>query len=250
MSIKEQISGFTVPEKTETYSPVPNEYLYDKVVDLLNKRSFEIEEERLIVCNQNVMHIAFRLTSPKDEEIKPSFHVINSYNKSTTLTFAGGAEVVACTNGMVVAETSAKRKHSKKLSDLEIHAILNEQINYLQTWYDQALEFKKKISNFEIDSTLTESLLGQMFYGKKLFTPNVSGAILKEYEPDSISTLWDLYNLVTNNMKTTHLGQYIRNHKNVHDFINFKVDEFLEEIKVDNQVIEEKVERIEEPQIY
>lgn len=232
MEIIQELKQYPVPARTETYSPVPNDFLYDRVTSVLQLNGFNITKERLILNNGKVMHLALRLESSKDNEIKPAFHVINSYNKSTTLTFAGGAEVVACSNGMVVAETSARRKHTKNLSEEEIHNMLNEQVNYLITWYNMSVEFKTKMVDYVIDELFAQSLLGQMFYGKKLLSPNVASAIQKEYVPEKINTMWDLYNLVTNNMKKNHLVKYISNHKEVYNFINYVINKFNQESKL------------------
>jgi len=147
----------------------------------------------------------------------------NSYDKTTTLKFAIGAQVIVCENGMVSGDNGHfKTKH---VGDVQTFApaAITEYIKQSGDSFKKMQNDRESFKAHEITEVRRAELLGRMFFNDKLIQSSQMNVIREQlnnpsHDYNSPDSLWELYNHATFAMKEIHPRIWMKDHIAIHDF--------------------------------
>lgn len=124
---------------------------------------------------------------------------------------------------MVSGELQYLRRHTGSVNQ-ELHEKISGTINQLDEHFNRMLEHSEAMKNIGLSKEEMAELLGRMFFQENLVTPNQLSIIKKEFEEPQFESfrednLWSLYNHVTFSLREAHPLNYIRQHKELHEFV-------------------------------
>ena len=229
--IEKEIIEAPLPVETKTYKPVPHERMISLVHELCAKSGFRITHKNYIVANDNKqMTFQYRLAGKgysDNEEIGMQIAGQNSYDKSATAKFAAGANVFVCMNGMVSGDIAIARKHTGSVLNLiedKIYLALEAMSGVYDRMLLDAECMKLKMLTFEEIA----SHCGRLFLEKNVISSSQLNIVKNELKTsehfswgkDRSTSLWNLYNCVTESLKKSHAGNYLKNHIDLHEYVN------------------------------
>jgi hypothetical protein len=156
----------------------------------------------------------------------------NSYDKSMSFAFAVGACVFCCSNGVIKGDFQYKRAHRGILEeDLDTSSTLRDitekiehGMNVLQDSFNILSEQMDVFKHFEIAPNDVFKIIGKLFFEDEVLSVTQVSIVKKELEysnnfrhlGDLDFTAFDLYNHITEALKTSHPRTYISNHIKTH----------------------------------
>ena len=224
-----------VPSSTDSYSAVSNHLIIELVKEHARRLDFEISETIYRLSrNGNQMSGLYKLTT-EDNEMSMMLGFFNSYDKSRRLGIGSGALVNICTNGMIMAEFKALRKHSGKLKD-EVDYLIYNAIRQVRPQFQEAQQQKLFFQDKPItDIRAVHELVGEMFLTEDLLPafqltalqkgmvdPDNHFRILDNKEIIEGKTAWDYYNLVTEAYKSSPAIDFVDRHVRFHKYMKTK----------------------------
>lgn len=223
---KEDLLAVAVPTATTTYKPIAHKVLFENAYELLDKRGLFVVKEDFRTDNKGEKLIARIVVDNGDSDMKFMIAFRNSYDKSMSVAYAAGTQIMICSNGAVRGEFALKHKHSGSVVK-ELDNIINLSIDSLDGVYKM---FKKDFTTMK-DILLTNNniaeLSGELFFNEKVLNSAQLSIVKQEFEKPtysefSIMNLYSYYNWVTHALKTSHSSTMIQNHINLHKFITTK----------------------------
>lgn len=221
---KAELSVIPVPIITETYSPVPHMTIIDTVLELLDKRNLVVTNESYRAdANGNKMTGMIRVNQGNsDMEFMIAFK--NSYDKSMSVGFAAGSQVIVCENGCVSGEISMLRRHTGNVVT-ELTDKINFTINSMEDAFNSIYEDSELFKQLELNDDLICEFAGRMFIKENMITSAQLSIIKREFEKStypefSEKTAWSFYNWCTHALKESHSSTMIQDHINLHKFFN------------------------------
>lgn len=115
------VSSVPVPFATRSYTPVPQNRLWELVVSTFDSHGFRINNEQHMVHRKNPVFVSkATVTSPNLPDIPgQSWDIagMNSYDMSIATRIIFGNTVFVCTNGLIVADHILRTKHTTNVWD-------------------------------------------------------------------------------------------------------------------------------------
>jgi hypothetical protein len=222
-SNREKCISIDVPEKTQTYSPVSHEKIINETLENLYKNNLNVVSENYVLSAKGNQMIACFNIEADSTELEMRLMAINSYDKSISVGYATGLNVIVCSNGVVKGDLSAFKKKHRGLVDTELSNNIIESVNLLSDRYYNIEKDVKRIKEVEIDFNLASKLVGQMFIEEDLITVEQASIIKKELEFSEHfkfdGSLWNFYNNCTQSFKHGTSKTYLKQHEKLHNFI-------------------------------
>ena len=109
---RSEMMSFSVPSKTESYSPVSNQEIIETTLEELDKNGFQVKSEFYKCDGSQNKFVGGFVISGGDSESNLMFGFKNSYDRSMTAAYALGAQIIVCSNSVVRGEQSLIRKHT------------------------------------------------------------------------------------------------------------------------------------------
>lgn len=129
----DEIRKIPLPERTESYVPVPQDTLYMMWADAMQQAGFNLSDAvHWTNGAQFVSVVGITRDDLKINGVNAEFGytagILNSYNKSRAVSTGVGTEVRICTNGMFSAEVKLKTRHTlnvfDRLDEFVMHSVL------------------------------------------------------------------------------------------------------------------------------
>lgn len=203
---RDDLALVPVPEATDSYVPVPHNYLADTLStigrDIL--KDFTLAKEQFALARDGKQMFGVLVFKSGHAELGLSIGFRNSYDKSMAIGIAIGAEVFVCDNLAFAGDVTILRKHTVNVwASLENTAI--------STLYRSQKTFEKIVDDSEalkakmIGNDEAFKLIGLLF-GKGVLTPRQLPGIKKEWLNPSFEdfkprTMWSFYNACTETLK-------------------------------------------------
>jgi hypothetical protein len=220
---KEDCFNITKPLKTNSYSPVSHEKIITETLENLYKHNLKVKSENYILTAEGNQMVACFNIEADSTELEMRLMAINSYDKSISVGYATGLNVIVCSNGVVKGDLSAFKKKHRGLVDTELSNNIIESVNLLSDRYYNIEKDVKRIKEVEIDLHLASKLVGQMFIEEDLITVEQVSIIKKELEFSEHfkfnGSLWNFYNNCTQSFKHGTSKTYLKQHEKLHNFI-------------------------------
>lgn len=195
-----------VPPATATYSPVPQQVLFDGWSDRLVKQGYTIsDEEHWVSADEqrfiSKVTVVNRTLLSDDATFSWQFALINSYDRQVAINTLCGAKVFVCTNGCMDAEWTSKTKHTSGVWN-RLDQFLNESVanihlraNAIKATFDVYRNTGAE-SRSQVDHVVCEA------YRNNVIASSGIGQVLDHWErPEHAEfkprNLWSLYNAFT-----------------------------------------------------
>jgi hypothetical protein len=220
--LENEIFSTPVPAKTESYSPVSHESVFNAILEEADKRGLQIKNKQYWVNKGGLQVTAkYNIVVPGDDEFGMMFAGRNSYDKSMSLGFAAGNNVWICTNGMVSGEITLVRRHTGSIAR-ELEEKIQHTFNHLEENYIKLVNDANKMKEIEMPKSTMAELAGRLFIEEEIVNTtqlNIlkNEIIASEAFPDE--NLWSMYNHVTESFKKSHAYTFIDNHIRLHNFV-------------------------------
>lgn len=218
-----------VPARTTTYSPIPHSYFLDTIVNQINDTGNLEVSSRNVYSNLDGHKMVFFLgVKFRGMETDPNFGLEmmfggkNSYDKSMAAALVAGASVMICSNGVIAGDMiTFKRKHTGTIQE-ELIEKAGEGIIKMRDGFNNLVLQVDLMREYGLTPRQKAELLGVMYFEENMVSPHQLSVIKKEMkESDHFrgDTLWDLYNNVTQSLKSSHPLTHIEDHIKVHKFM-------------------------------
>jgi hypothetical protein len=146
----------------------------------------------------------------------------NSYDKSMAAALVAGASVMICTNGVIGGDMiTFKRKHTGTIQE-ELIAQTTEGIVKMRDGFNNLVLEVDLMKDYGLTPRQKAELLGVMYFEENMVSPNQLSIIKKEMNESEYfrgDSLWDLYNNVTQSLKSSHPLSHIEDHIKLHRFM-------------------------------
>lgn len=224
----------TIPWNSDTYTPLANKTIMDLIENKIQDLGLVIKNENYKVTSDTNKQIkgvigAYDIFAD-DEEFGQRIMFRNSYDKSMSFAFCCGSLVWICENGCVSGDYVYKRIH-KGVNEENTSTTLKDVIsnitsgfNALQEAFEHNTKQLNELKHFQIGPSDVYNLLGELFFNQEVLNVSQISIIKKELEfsknfrhlGDLDFTAYDLYNHITESLKTSHPNSYLSNHINTH----------------------------------
>jgi hypothetical protein len=218
------LTGTELPKETRTYKPVSHGQLIDLTLESIHQAGFKLESEKYSAARDgNVANGRFTISNVADREMQLQIGWQNSYDKSLSLKFAIGTQIIVCQNGMVSGDYGAfKRKHQGDVQEFTPSAII-EYIKAAGDGFRKMQTERELMKHVQIDARVTAELVGRMILEKEFIESTQVNIIKRELKKPTFDygapeSLWELYQYTTYAMKDVHPTLWMGNHVDAHEF--------------------------------
>ena len=224
----------TIPWNNGTYTPISNKFVMDMVEDKIRNLGLSVrnEEYKASVTQEGLIKGvigSYNLIS-SDGSFGPKVMFRNSYDKSMSFAFVSGLVVFICENGCVKGDYEYKRIHRGVLTNggsttqEDIVDNVTDGFKMLEPAFGDISKQLRELQHFEISPTETYDIIGKLFFEQQVITITQLSTIKKEFEysqnfrhlGDTAFTAYDLYNHITESLKSSAPRDYISNHADTH----------------------------------
>lgn len=224
-----------IPWNNGTYTPISNKSIMDLMDEKLRELDLRIkgEEYHTTTSHEGLVKgvISKYYISSTDDEFGQQVLFRNSYDKSMSFAFAVGSVVWACSNGVVSGDYTYKRVHKGTFDDNnttstwnDIFDNINTGFNHLQESYETTVFQMNQLKKFEIGPIDVYNILGELFFDKQVISITQLSIVKRELEKsvhfkhlgDSDFTAFDCYQAITESLKRSAPGDYLKDHVETH----------------------------------
>jgi hypothetical protein len=219
----ETLEAIPLPQQTDTYMPVGHADFIRRVREVSQDSGYILANHTATINKDGQIMLA-KLTflNPEDDEMDYQIGLLNSYNKTKAATIGVGSVVRICSNGMLSADFSLVRKHTRYVWE-DLDELINSAVEAIQAEHLRNIEARELLKNVEINPTRYSEIVGRMFLEEDIINATQVSLIKKELfnqsSPFGEPHLWTLYNHTTHALKTSHPSNFIEQHVNVHRFL-------------------------------
>lgn len=219
----------------DSYTPISNKLIIDLIDKSLLSAGLIVRDEEYRVsrdANNLIKGVvgSYNITT-SNKEFGQRVMFRNSYDKSMSFAFVCGMCVWICTNGCIKGDYQYKRIHRGVLenntstTEQDVVESINSGIANLQESFECLLDEMEELRKIQISPKDVYDLLGNLFFEQEVISINQMSIIKKElafsdnfrHLGDTDFTAFDLYNHITESLKSSHPTTYIKDHMKTHD---------------------------------
>ncbi len=218
----------------DTYTPVSNKSIMDLIDNKIKQLNLNVENEHYRVTTSNEGLIKGVIGSydvkTTNNEFGQRVMFRNSYDKSMSFAIVMGTVVWICTNGCISGDFQYRRIHRGVIENntsttmQDVIENINGGFNMLQASFEHNIAQMNQLKGFEIGPKDTYDILGKLFFEQEVISITQLSIIKKElafsnnfrHLGSSDFTAFDLYNHITESLKTSHPTTYINDHVKTH----------------------------------
>lgn len=224
----------TIPWNNGTYTPISNMLIMDMINSKLNDLGLTVRNDNFMTARTNNGLVKGVIGTydiiADDNDFGQRLVFRNSYDKSMSFAFAVGTVVFCCTNGCIKGDYQYKRMHRGVITDESsstqeaIIKNIDGGFTMLQASFEKTSVQLRELQQFEISPTESYDILGKLFFEQQVISITQLSTIKKEFENsknfhhlgDKDFTAYDLYNHITESLKSSHPMSYISDHIKTH----------------------------------
>jgi hypothetical protein len=220
---RSEVISIPIPEKTDSYSPIENDFLISSVIEECKNRNYEVIKEEYEAASNGMQVKMNFFIQPEVGNNGFQICVLNSYNKTIAARMCGGIFAHICWNLNYVGEITDYRKHTgdakEDVQDFIVKVFNNQQNKFINA---QMLENAMKV--VLLSKREQAELAGRLLIEEELLAINQLSIIQKQikapefkydFNPDS---LWGLYNHTTHAIKLEHPTTFLQTQQGVQSF--------------------------------
>ena len=224
----------TIPWNNGTYTPISNKFIIDMIRDKINNLGLVLKNENYKAYTNEKGLVRGTIGSfdvvTDDNDFGQRVMFRNSYDKSMSFAFVCGMVVWICENGCIKGDYQYRRIHRGVITETssttqeDIILNINDGFKSLQASFEKTSFQMNEMKHLEISPNESYNILGELFFQKEILSITQLSSIKKEllysknfrHLRDTQFTAYDLYNHVTEVLKTSHPLTYIHDHVETH----------------------------------
>lgn len=226
-----QLKSVQLPRRTVSYTPVPNEMIFDILHEQLDNHKLIVKSTDLTMSQGGKRFIGLYDIESEDEELGYRIGFKNSYDGSMAFGMGVGSVVWLCSNGMVHGEIAEKRVHRGN-ADKDVEEMIKTSLEEYQTRHSENQRVKRELQGIYCDVNDISKIMGDICMSgvmngneiskmrKEIYSSTLFDNLKKS--PNGF-TAWDLYNHGTEVMKGSSFNTYFDKHDSYHKLM---VNEF------------------------
>lgn len=220
---KEYLQSILVPESTDSYVAIPHIDIINATKEMLDKKGLVVVNETYRANADGNKMVGMLRINEQSSDMGVMIAFKNSYDRSMSLGFAAGAQVIVCENGVVSGEINLVRKHTGSVVH-ELNFKIEDTLELLEESFESILHDSFRLKDTELTSFSISQHLGLMYFEEELFTPNQVSIIRDEFKNSSYPDFkdynaWSLYNWCTHALKSSHALNMLQNHISLHKYM-------------------------------
>lgn len=226
---EEELRSVKLPNRTVSYTPVPNELIFDILHDKLNESGLHVKQSDLTMSPNGKRFIGLYDIESEDLELGYRIGFKNSYDGTMAFGMGVGSVVWLCSNGMVHGEITNRRIHRGN-ADKDVEEMIKISLEEYQQRHDENRRMKEILKEIKCVNEDIFKIMGGVCYngimnGNELnrFKKEIVSSKLFQNttdHPDGIGA-WDLYNHGTEVLKKSSYSSYFDKHNELHKlFVN------------------------------
>jgi hypothetical protein len=226
---EEILRSVPLPRRTISYTPVPNELIFDILHDKMNEYGLSVKQSDLTMSTNGKRFIGLYDIESQDSELGYRIGFRNSYDGSMSFGMGVGSVVWLCSNGMVHGDIAEKRIHRGN-ADKDVEEIIKIGLERYQIQHDENLKIKENLKEIYCDTNDIYKIVGKICVGGIMngneinrFKNEITNSKLFDnltLHPEGLHA-WDLYNHSTEVLKKSSFSSYFDKHNQVHElFLN------------------------------
>jgi len=221
-----------LPERTETYTPLPNRLIIDTVRENFAANNMKILAEGYGMDRTNGVFIGkYAVQGMEDNGINMMLGWMNSYDKSKRFQIGSGGVVMVCSNGMFISDLLEMTKHTSGVLP-RFEQMVNNSIMSIENELVHLVKVKKEFETVQVSKSAINEILGKMFFEDSLVNTTQANIIKEGLTKDKNfnllvperQNLWSMYNLITESLKTQHPSTYFKTHIEAYNFIKDQIE--------------------------
>lgn len=226
---EETLRNVQLPKRTVSYTPVPNELIFDILHEQLDNNNLIVKQTDLTMSLGGKRFIGLYDIESEDEELGYRIGFKNSYDGTMAFGMGIGSVVWLCSNGMVHGEIAERRIHRGN-ADKDVEEMIKIGLEQYQYKHSENQRIKRELEQIycnqdEIFKVMGKVCMSGVMNGNELNRMKkeiISSTLFKNLtdNPDGFSA-WDLYNHGTETLKQASFNTYFEKHNNYHKlFVN------------------------------
>lgn len=223
-----------IPWSNNSYTPISNKFIMDMLTDKIQNLGLTVKSEDYrtsLTRDGKIRGVIGGLNVITDNEnYCQRIMFRNSYDKSMSFAIVIGTLVLICENGCVSGDYQYKRIHrgvitgDTSTTQDDIVENINGSFQYLETAFTKVTSQLDKLKHFEISPDETYKILGELFFKQEIVNISQMSIIKKEltfsrnfrHLGDTDFTAYDLYNHITESLKSSSPYTYVKDHVATH----------------------------------
>jgi len=222
----EDLQNIPLPQRTNTYMPVP----YDQLVDIIKRAArevftgFELNKAQYAVSKDgNRLFGVLRYGSGEpdltSDDVGTAVGFRSSYDKSIANQICAGGQVFVCDNLVFTGNIMSMRKHTKLVFDDLLEQAHDMLVQYRQS-FDEIEETRNSMKNIEITQDAGYRKLG-LLRGHNVLSPTQLTNAINHWDNPGVGPFaernkWSLYNACTEALKSTNQRKIMERHIALH----------------------------------
>ena len=214
-----------IPQETRTYKPVTYKELIDNTLNAIHKSGFSLEKQIYGMKTDGMVATGrYLIKGIEDDDMQLQIAWTNSYDKSKSLKYNIGVEILVCSNGMMGFEGIGHftKRHT---SDIQIITpnVITEYIKTSGDIFTNLQATREEMKQVEIERRDLHELLGRMFFEESFLGSKELNIIKRElsiptHDYVSKGSLWELYQFTTFALGGAHPTRWMQDHLKAHIF--------------------------------
>ena len=223
-----------IPWNNGTYTPLANS-------TIMNLIDLKIQNAGLAVKSEN-----YRVATSKEGLIRGvigSYNITtdngefgqrimfrNSYDKSMSFAFVCGSVVWICENGCISGDYQYRRIHKgtfiedTSTTEQEVFLNIDSGFKMLEESFEHNVQQLNELKHYEVSPDEIYKILGLLFFDRQILSITQMSTVKRELKEsrnfrhlgDLDFTAFDLYNHITESLKSSHPESYINDHVQTH----------------------------------
>ena len=230
-------NSLNLDKASEYYTPVANKTIMDLIEKRINDSDFHTESTEFRVARTQDGAIrgvigAYNLKT-NDNEFGQKIMFRNSYDRTMSFAVVQGMHVWICENGCISGDYQYKRKHKgieldwdevQTTTERDIINAMDYSFNNMQLSYNKNRDQLNTLKEVPVEQDLAINILGKLFLIQDTINSTQINIIKRElfasknfkHINENGFSAFDLYNHITEALKTSHPLNYVNDHIAVH----------------------------------
>jgi hypothetical protein len=209
-----------VPQATKSYKPVSNIELISEIREAIDRNGLAVKSEGYEMNGHNSQLFGVMTINAPDSEMDMNIGFRNSYDKSLPVGLCAGATVIVCSNLMFKGEIKRVRKHTTNVMR-DLRPLIAEVVEYCGNQFADLKRDSERMNAAELSHRQMAEIAGRLFIEDEILNATQIGIVKKEIQFSQTfteSTLWTLYNHLTEAFKIEHPSTRMNKHIRAHDY--------------------------------
>lgn len=178
--LEKELIMVPLPQKTESYSPVPHSDFIRTIQQKLSDDGYRITNKRYWTNGSMSQVVGRYSVDYQDNDMELAIGFKNSYDKSISAGVAiGQGQIIVCKNGMVKGEFAMKRKHTGTARE-ELTEFVNKSMEQSTDRFKSLCAIRDRLKEKVLHQSVINELIGKMFIEEEILRSEQLNIVKRE----------------------------------------------------------------------